>query len=273
MHDVEGNGARIPAMGLGTWELRGDTCVEIVAEGLKLGYRHVDTAQAYDNETEVGEGIRSSGVSRDEVFLTTKVWHDKLAAGQLEQSVEESVTRLGFDCVDLLLVHWPNSGVPLKETMEAMARVRKAGLTRHIGVSNFTVALIEKAIAVSSEPIVTNQIEYHPYLDQTKVMNACRNHGISVTAYCPIARGRVIGDPVIEAIAARHGKSAVQVTLRWLAQQPGVVSIPRTSSKARLAENLGIDGFKLSDEDMAAIYALAKPDGRLVSLDWAPDWD
>lgn len=273
MHDVESNGARIPAIGLGTWELRGDTCVEIVSEGLKLGYRHVDTAQAYDNEAEVGEGIRSSGVSRDEVFLTTKVWHTTLAAGPLERSVEESIAKLGFDCVDLLLVHWPDADVPVKETMEAMSRVRKAGLTRHIGVSNFTVALIEEAIAVSPESIVTNQIEYHPYLDQTKVMNACRKHGISVTAYCPIARGRVIGDPVLEAIAARHGRSAAQVTLRWLAQQPGVVSIPRTSSKTRLFENLDIDGFTLSDEDMAAISALAKPDGRVVNVDWAPEWD
>jgi diketogulonate reductase-like aldo/keto reductase len=273
MYKVESNGAEIPAIGLGTWDIRGAQCVEIVAEGLRLGYRHIDTAQGYDNEREVGEGLRASGVARDDVFLTTKVWHDKLNAGALETSVEESIARLGVDHVDLLLVHWPNPDVPVKETMEAMGRVRRNGLTRNIGISNFPVALIEEAVAVSPVPIVTNQIEYHPYLDQTKIIDACRRHGISITAYCPIARAKVIGDPVMEDIAARHSRNPVQVALRWLVQQPGVVAIPRTSSKTRLAENLDIDGFNLTDAEMAAIADLAHPEGRIVNVAWAPKWD
>ncbi len=273
MHIVESNGARIPALGLGTWDIRGETCVEIVAEGLKLGYRHVDTAAAYENEVQVGEGMRASGVAREDIFLTTKVWHDRLRSGDLEKSAEESIARLGVDYLDLLLVHWPNPAVPVRETMEAISRVKRDGLTRNIGISNFTVALVEEAVAASPEPIVTNQIEYHPYLDQAKVMEACRRHGISVTAYCPIARGKVVGDPVIEEIAARHGKTPVQVTLRWLVQQPDVIAIPRTSSKVRLAENLDIDGFTLSVAEMQAIAGLSHPQGRLVRAAWAPNWD
>lgn len=273
MHIVESNGARIPALGLGTWDIRGAQCVEIVAEGLRIGYRHVDTAASYENEREVGEGIRASGVAREDIFLTTKVWYDRIMAGELEASAEESVARLGVDHVDLLLVHWPNPAVPVKETMEAIARVKRAGLARNIGISNFTAALVEEAVAVSPEPIVTNQIEYHPYLDQAKIMDACRRHGISVTAYCPIARGKVVGDPVMEAIAERHGRTATQVALRWLVQQPGVIAIPRTSSKARLAENLDIDGFELSEAEMTEIAGLAHADGRLVRASWAPDWD
>lgn len=273
MHFVESNGARIPALGLGTWDIRGQTCVEIVTEGLKLGYRHVDTAAAYENEVQVGEGIRASGVAREDIFLTTKVWHDRLKSGDLEKSAEESIARLGVDYLDLLLVHWPNPAVAVKEKMEAISRVKRDGLTRHIGISNFTVALIEEAVAVSPEPIVTNQIEYHPYLDQAKVLETCRRHGISITAYCPIARGKVVGDPVIEEIAARHGKTPAQVTLRWLVQQPDVIAIPRTSSKARLAENLDIDGFTLSEAEMQAFANLSYPDGRLVRASWAPKWD
>ncbi|MEJ8574693.1 aldo/keto reductase [Microbaculum marinum] len=273
MHNVESNGARIPALGLGTWELRGDQCARIVEAGLKAGYRHVDTAQGYGNETQVGEGIRASGVAREDIFLTTKIWHDNLKAGPFRAAAEESVAALGTGYVDLLLIHWPNPAVPIAETMGAMAEVRAAGLARHIGISNFTVAQIDEAVAASEAPIVTNQIEYHPYLDQTKVREACARHGISVTAYCPIARGKVVGDPVIDPIAGRHGKSAAQVTLRWLVQQPDVIAIPRTSSPARLAENLDIDDFALSEEDMAAISGLARPDGRLVNVAWAPDWD
>jgi diketogulonate reductase-like aldo/keto reductase len=273
MHDVESNGASIPAIGLGTWELRGDECVEIVREGLNIGYRHVDTARAYGNERQVGEGIRASGVDRDDIFLTTKVWHDRLKGGDLERSVEESLAELGVDNVDLLLVHWPNPDVPLEETKAAMAKVQKDGLARHIGISNYTVAHVEQTAAVSELPIVTNQIEYHPYLDQSKVREACARHGISITAYCPIARGRVVGEAAIESIAAKYGKTAAQVTLRWLIQQPGVIAIPRTSSKTRLAENLDISDFSLSEAEMDTMSGLAQSDGRLVNVAWAPAWD
>lgn len=273
MHNVECNGASIPAIGLGTWELRGDICTEIVEEGLKLGYRHVDTAQGYANERQVGEGMRASGVAREDVFLTTKIWHDKLNSGVLEKAVETSLSDLGSGYIDLVLIHWPNPTVPLGETLAALSRVKRDGLVRNIGISNFTVDLVDQAATLSTEPIVTNQIEYHPYLDQSKVMAACRRHGISVTAYCPIARGRVIGDPVIDRIAKRHGRTSPQATLRWLVQQPDVIAIPRTSSKARLAENLDVDGFTLSDSEMTEIAGLSKPDGRVVNTAWAPKWD
>lgn len=273
MHEVVANGARIPAIGLGTWELRGEQCTEIVATGLELGYRHLDTAQAYGNEREVGEAIRASGVRRDDIFLTTKAWFDRLAAGDLEASAEESLARLGVDHVDLLLIHWPNPAIPLADSLQALARVKQRGLARHIGISNFTVALIEDAVRLCPEPLVTNQVEYHPFLDSQKVMAACAHHGLSLTAYCPLARGKVVGNPVIEEIAARHGRTAGQVALRWLVQQPGVIAIPRTSSKARLAENIDVFGFALTDDEMAAISGLARPDGRVVQASWAPDWD
>lgn len=273
MHEVTANGARIPAIGLGTWELRGAQCADIVQAGLALGYRHVDTAQAYGNEREVGAAIRASGVPRGDIFLTTKVWYDRLAPGELEASAEESLARLGTDYVDLLLIHWPNPAIPLADSLAALARVKQRGLARHIGISNFTVALIEEAVRLCPEPLVTNQVEYHPFLDASRVMAACRRHGLSLTAYCPLARGRVVGDPVIEEIAARHGKTAGQVALRWLVQQSGVIAIPRTSSTARLAENLDVFDFTLTDAEMAAIAGLARPDGRVVQVSWAPDWD
>lgn len=273
VHNVEANGASKPAIGLGTWDLRGDTCVDIVREAIGLGYRHVDTARMYANEREVGEGIRASGIDRGDLFLTTKVWHDQLAADALEASVDASLADLGTDYADLILIHWPDPDVPLKETLGALSRVRRDGRARHIGISNFPVALIEEAVAISDEPIVTNQVEWHVYLDQSKVLDACRRHGISVTCYCPIARGKVVGDPLMADVAARHGKSETQVALRWLVQQPGVVAIPRTSNRQRLAENLDIADFALSEEDMAAIGGLAHPQGRMVNAAWAPDWD
>lgn len=273
MHDVTANGARIPAIGLGTWELRGAKCVEIVAAGLAMGYRHIDTAQAYGNEREVGAAMRAGGVARGDIFLTTKAWFDRLAPGDLEASAEESLARLGTDYVDLLLIHWPNPAFPLADSLGALARVKQRGLARHIGISNFTVAMVDEAVRLCPEPLVTNQVEYHPFLDAHKVMAACRRNGLSLTAYCPLARGRVVGETVIEEIAARHGRTAGQVALRWLVQQPGVIAIPRTSSTVRLAENLDVFGFSLSEAEMAAVSGLARPDGRVVQVSWAPDWD
>jgi 2,5-diketo-D-gluconate reductase B len=272
MQIVEANGARIPAIGLGTMTLKDDVCIEIVSAALRDGYRHLDTAQMYGNEREVGEGMRASGVKREDVFLTTKVWHNRLAAGELERSVDESLERLKLPQVDLLLIHWPNVGIPLKETLGALAKVKRAGLTKHIGVANFTVALIEEAARVTDEPLVTNQIEVHPFVDQTKVMAACRRHGLSVTAYCPIARGKVPGNPVIERTAKAHGKSAGQVALRWLIQQ-NVIPIPRTAKPERLKENLAAFDFALSPADMAEIDGLKRSDGRVVNPPHAPKWD
>jgi diketogulonate reductase-like aldo/keto reductase len=269
---VKAHGAVIPIIGLGTWDVRGKTCARIVEQALRLGYRHVDTAQAYENEREVGEGVRASGLPREQVFVTTKVWWTHFSAGELEHSVAESLARLRMPYVDLLLLHWPNASVPLGETMAALAKVKREGLAKHIGVSNFTVALVEEALRVSTEPIVNNQFELHPYLDQSKLIAACRRHGISMTAYSPIARGRIKDDATLGAIARAHGKSAAQVCLRWLVQQ-GIIVIPRTSKLERLTENFEIFDFELTAAEMAAISALARPGGRTVDPSWAPNWD
>lgn len=272
MQVVEANGARIPLIGLGTWELRGRACARLVEQALRLGYRHIDTAQAYDNEREVGEGLRASGVRRDAVFVTTKIWPTHFAPHELERSAKESLARLRLGEVDLLLLHWPNPQVPLAETLGALVRVKRAGLARHIGVSNFTVALIEEAVAAAGEPLVCDQIEYHPYLDQSKVIEACRRHGMTPVAYSPVAKGRVKSDQALERIGACYGKSAAQVCLRWLAQQD-IPAIPRTSRIERLSENIDIFDFTLDDDEMRQIFAMGSAKGRLVDVAFAPKWD
>jgi len=255
MQFVEANGAKIPAIGLGTWELRGRTCARIVEQALKLGYRHLDTAQAYDNEREVGEGLRGSGVRRNEVFVTTKVWPTNFAPRDLLRSAKESLVRLRLTEVDLLLLHWPSRQVPLAETLGALAHARELGLTRHIGVSNFTVALIEQAVAACPAPLVCNQVEYHPYLDQTEVREACARNDMALVAYSPIAKGRVKNDKTLARIGDRYRKTAVQICLRWLVQQ-NVSAIPRSSKLERLSENIDIFDFELSDEDMQQVSAM-----------------
>lgn len=256
MNLVEGNGAKIPAIGLGTWELRGRTCARIVEQALRLGYRHIDTAQIYDNEREVGEGLRASSIKRDDVFLTTKVWTTHFKPKDLERSAKESLARLRMTEVDLLLLHWPNPQVPLSDTLGALARVRQAGLARHIGVSNFNAALLAEAVAACPEPLACDQVEYHPYLDQAGVMEACAGHGMAFVAYSPIAKGRIKNDRALARIGDRYRKTAAQVCLRWLVQQ-NVSAIPRTSKLERLQENLDVFGFELSDEDMHEISAMS----------------
>jgi 2,5-diketo-D-gluconate reductase B len=269
---VEANGAKIPAIGLGTWELRGRTCARLVEQALRLGYRHIDTAQVYENEREVGEGLRASGVRREEVFITTKVWTSHFAPHDLERSTKESLNKLRLTEVDLLLLHWPNPRVPLSETLEALAHVHKLGMAKHIGVSNFPVALIEEAVAKCPAPLVCDQVEYHPYLDQTKVRAACARHGMAVVAYSPVAKGRVKSDELLAGIGKAHRKSAAQVCLRWLVQQ-GVCAIPRTSRLERLSENLEIFDFELSEAEMGEISAMGSRDGRLTDFGFAPKWD
>lgn len=266
--------ARIPAIGLGTWDLRGETCSRIVEEALKTGYRHIDTAQGYDNETEVGEGLRASGVARDKVFITTKIRPQRISDGEMQRSMEESLSRLGVDHVDLALIHWPNPQIPLRDSMRALSDVKRRGLTRNIGVSNFTTHLLEPAVQLCSEPLIVNQFEYHPYLDQQKLLAAVRRHGLAITAYCPIALGKVVNDPAIKTIAARHGKTAAQVTLRWLVQQGDVIAIPRTSKVGRLRENLAVFDFELSSDNMQAMSSMTKPNSRLINEPaWVPAWD
>ncbi len=274
MHNVEAHGARIPALGFGTWELRDGLAVRLVEAALEIGYRHVDTAQMYENEREVGTAIRTSGIDRAEIFLTTKVWPDRFREGDLQRSVEESLDRLGLEAVDLLLLHWPNPAVPLAETMAALNDARARGMTRHIGISNFPSRLMQEAIRLSAAPLVTNQVEYHPFLSQNRVLAACRAAGMALTAYCPLARGRVFGDPVIERIAARHRKSPAQVALRWLVQQEGVVAIPRSSKPEHARANFEIWDFALDEAEMRAISALGSPAGRIVDIaGLAPAWD
>src|SRR5712691_8325976 len=272
MQVVAAHGARIPLLGLGTWELRGRTCARLVEQALRLGYRHIDTAQVYDNEREVGEGLRASGVKRDEVFVTTKIWTTHFAPKDLERSAKESLARLRLTEIDLLLLHWPNPQVPLVETLGALARVKQAGLARHIGVSNFTVALIEEAVAACPEPLVCDQVEYHPYLDQTKVREACARHGMALVAYSPVAKGRIKNDETLAQIGQAHGKTAAQVCLRWLVQQ-NVAAIPRTSRIERLSENIDIFDFVLSDDEMRQISQMGSVKGRLTDFGFAPKWD
>jgi 2,5-diketo-D-gluconate reductase B len=274
MSVVEANGARIPAIGLGTWDLRGRTCARLVESALRLGYRHVDTAEMYDNEREVGEGLRGSGIERDEVFITTKVWPSHFAPRELERSTKESLLRLRLSEVDLLLLHWPNPRIPLSETIPALCELRRMGLARHIGVSNFTIALVEEAVRHADAPLVCNQIEVHPLLDQSKLIAACRRSGMAVVAYSPIARGGVSKVRALTRIGKAHGKTAAQVSLRFLVQQ-AIVVIPRTSRPERLSENLAIFDFELSDVEMSEIAGLASRDGRIVDYAYfgSPKWD
>ncbi|MBX6328921.1 MAG: aldo/keto reductase [Pseudolabrys sp.] len=270
MQVVEAKGFRLPTVGLGTWTLRGRDCVRLVEQAIRIGYRHIDSAQMYGNEREVGEGVRASGL-RSEVVVTTKIEPSRLAPRDLVRSVEESLQRLALDAIDLLLIHWPNPRVPLADTLGAMLKLKREGLTRQIGVSNFTVALLEAANAITPE-LVCNQVECHPFLNQDKVMAACRRYGMAMVAYSPVARGNASGDAVLERIGRAHGKSAAQVSLRYLVQQ-GIVVIPRTSRVERLKENFDIFDFALSEAEMNEIRALARRNGRIVDWTWSPEWD
>jgi diketogulonate reductase-like aldo/keto reductase len=268
---VEAKGFRIPLVGLGTWALRGRDCARLVEQAIRIGYRHIDTAQMYDNEEAVGEGVRASGM-RGDVMVTTKVQPTLLSPPDLERSVKQSLAKLRIDHIDLLIIHWPNPRVPLAETLGAMAKMKQEGFTRAIGVSNFTVALLEEATKVSTEPLVCNQVEYHPFLNQDKVIAACKKHDMALVAYSPIARGGAMGNAVLERIGTTHGKSAAQVSLRYLVQQ-GIVVIPRTSKRERLEENFAIFDFDLTDAEMREIHGLSAANDRIVDWSWSPNWD
>ncbi|MBS1218165.1 MAG: 2,5-diketo-D-gluconate reductase [Proteobacteria bacterium] len=267
------HGCSMPQIGFGTSQL-GD-CGDLVATALQLGYRHIDTAWKYGSEKGVGAGIRASGVPRSEIFLVTKVSHEYLKADAFARSVDESLKNLRVDYVDMLHVHWPSMDkVPLTETMGALAKARRQGLTRHIGVANFNIALLEEAIRVCPEPLATLQAEFHPYLDQTKVLDYCRAHGMIFTAYCPLARGRLFTDAVLADIAKSHGKTIAQIALRWLVQQGNIAPIPRSSNPERIAQNLDVFNFVLTADEMSRIHALARPGGRIANpAGRAPVWD
>ena len=269
-------GAQIPAIGLGTFRLTGASAVDSISTALALGYRHLDTAAMYDNEKEVGEGLRASGVKRDEVFITTKVWTTDIAKGDLQASAQASLSRLKLDQVDLLLIHWPNKAIALAQSIEALCDARQRGYARNIGVANFPAAMLDDAVrlaATNGEKIAANQCEYHPHLSQAKVLEACRRHGVVFVSYCPLGQGRMTEDAAIAPIAARHGKTPSQIVLRWHVQQEGVAAIPKAASAGHQRDNLDVFGFVLPDEDMRAISALAKHDGRMVKPGFMPEWD
>ncbi|KAG4081124.1 hypothetical protein HA402_010295 [Bradysia odoriphaga] len=268
------HGATIPALGLGVFRMPAEDTARMVKTALQLGYRHIDTAQIYNNEADVGRGMTEAGVARDQVFLTTKVWVDKYRSKDFLASVRDSLEKLRTDYVDLLLLHWPNNDVPLAEQIDALNQVQALGQTRHIGVSNFNVALMQEAARLSAAPLVNNQVEYHPYLDQRIVRAEAKRLGMSVTAYFGMADGKVLTDPLIGAIAARLKKTPAQIALRWLVQQDDVIALSKTLHADRAAANAQIFDFELSQDDMTAISALANPDGRIVSPPGlAPAWD
>jgi diketogulonate reductase-like aldo/keto reductase len=263
-------GAEIPKLGLGTWQMHGDACVDAVRDALELGYRHVDTARAYDNEREVGRGLAASGVDRGDVWLTTKVWMDDLTRDRLHASVENSLLDLKTDYVDLVLIHWPSADVPLEETLAEMVRLRELGRVRHLGVSNFPAGMLSRALELG--PLVCDQVEYHPHLEQDRLLRLADQRDLVIAAYAPFAHGRIHDDEVLAEIGAAHGKSAGQVALRWLTEQERVVAIPKAASHENRARNLEVFDFELTADERERIAALPK-DRRHFDTSWAPDWD
>ena len=273
MKFVNAHGASIPALGFGVFRMSDEEVERVVPAALEAGLRHFDTAQIYQNEAALGRAIEKAGARRDELFLTTKVWVDNYSPEKFAASVDESLDKLKVDQVDLLLLHWPADKVAIADQIEKLNAVHAAGKTKFIGVSNQNVAQMKESIARSAAPIVTNQIEVHPYLDQTTVADAAKSAGVAVTAYFGMADGAVPRDPALIAIAEKHGKSAAQVALRWLIQK-GFIALSKTARPERVAENAAIFDFDLTGDDMAAIGKLTRPDGRLVSPPGlAPVWD
>jgi 2,5-diketo-D-gluconate reductase B len=263
-------GIEIPKLGFGTWQLSGDDCVVGVRDAIELGYRHIDTARAYGNETQVGQGLHDSGRNRDEIFLTTKLWYTDLHAVGVHDQLEQSLRELRTEYIDLLLVHWPNRRVPIAETLAAMVEARDAGRVRHLGVANFPTALLREAL--DHAPLIGNQVEYHPYLAQPQMLALARERDVMVTAYSPLAQGAVLRDRVLADIAAAHDRSPAQVALRWLLDQPQVSAVPKASSAEHRAANLDVFGFELTDEERGRIAGLDRG-YRTIDPPWAPDWD
>jgi 2,5-diketo-D-gluconate reductase B len=273
MDYIDVRSVKVPALGFGTWAVIGAGAYNTTRQALDLGYRHIDTAQIYGNEVEIGRAIRDSGIARSEIFLTTKVAPNNLRAAAVKRSHEESLKRLGLDHVDLLLIHWPNPEVPLGETLDALAALRAAGKTRHLGVSNFSVKLLREAVDQHGAELLCNQVEYHPYLAQRAVLAAARRYGMMLTAYALVARGRVFKDKTLVAIGRKYGKSAAQVALRWLIEKDGVAAVPKAARREHATANIDIFDFALSAEDRAAIDALAEGDRLVEWGGYSPDWD
>ncbi len=272
---LSAHGAQIPAVGYGTMLFPApERAVELIVYSLECGYRHIDTARKYGSEKWVGEGIRASGLPRKDIWVTTKVTEENAKADDFTRSVDTSLKALGLDYVDLLLIHWPQPKVPLEETLGALAKARREGLAKNIGVSNFTVPLLDEAVGKCPEPLLTNQIEYHAYIRQDKIIAACGRHGLLVTCHVPLARGAVLKDPVIRDVAKSHGKTAAQVALKWLVQQPDMVVVPRALEYSEIKENIDIFDFELSENEMNQISGLRDRNRRIVDPTVRrPVWD
>jgi 2,5-diketo-D-gluconate reductase B len=249
-------GEKVPSLGLGTWRLTGEGCVRAVERALDLGYRHIDTAQIYANEDEVGRGIRYSGVVREEIFLVTKVWTSSFYHDDVIRSTHGSLKKLQTEYVDLLLMHWPNPSVPLKETLGAMRELQDEGNVKHVGVSNFSPSMVEEATRHAE--IFCNQVEYHPYRGQEELLEQARDMNYLLTAYSPVAGGAAVNDATLREIGKTHGKTAAQVALRWLIQQEKVAAIPKAANEDHLVGNFDIFDFELSDEEMERVFALRR---------------
>ncbi len=247
-------GVQVPSLGLGTYRLSGEECARAVERALSLGYRHIDTAQMYDNEGEVGRGIQSSGIAREDIFLVTKVRTSAFSHDRTIRSTRESLRKLGTDYVDLLLMHWPNPSVPLEETLGAMRELQEEGSVRYIGVSNFPPSMVEEAAQHAT--IFCNQVEYHPYKAQDELLEQAGEMDYLLTAYSPVARGRVLNDRTLEEIGEAYGKTSAQVALRWLTQQQKVAAIPKATSEDHLESNLDVFDFELSEEEMVRIFGV-----------------
>ncbi|MBS1271061.1 MAG: putative oxidoreductase [Candidatus Marinimicrobia bacterium] len=249
-------GADIPALGIGTWQMHGSTCRKSVLKALEIGYRHVDTAQMYRNEEEVGKAIRESDISRDDIFLTTKVVQSNLAPSDVLSSTRASLDRLESEYIDLLLIHWPSSTVPIPDSIQAMNELQEEGVVKHIGVSNFSVAEMQEALNASETPIITNQVEFYPSRTRGAILDFCQENDLMLTAYSPLGKGRIIGHPTLEDIGEKYGKSSAQVALHWLIQQLNVSVIPKASTDQHIRENFDIFDFELSEKEMKIVASL-----------------
>jgi 2,5-diketo-D-gluconate reductase B len=267
-------GANIPLLGFGTYGMSGSKLQNVMVAALQEGFRHIDTAQMYGNESDVGAAIRASGVARSDVFVSTKVWVSNYSRDRFMTSVEASLRELRSDYIDLLLVHWPRGGAPMAEQVEGLNRAVSSGKVRHVGVSNYSADMVRAAAALLEHPLVTNQVEYHPFLDQSALLRQAAASESSLMAYCGMAVGRVFRTDLLKDIAARHRRSVAQVVLRWLIQQQRVIALSRTENVARISDNAKIFDFALSAADMAAITRLRAPGNRIVDPPHlAPAWD
>jgi len=266
------NGLDLPAIGLGTWPMTGSECTQAVRQALEVGYRHIDTATAYDNEAAVGQALRDSDVPREQIHLTTKVWWDRLAPKAMRQSLEGSLRALGTEQVDLFHIHWPGKDWDLARSIETLVALRDEGKARSIGVANFPLGLLRQVVETLGAPLSAIQVEYHVLLGQQPLLDYARRHDLLLTAYTPLARGQAAAQPVIQAIARKHGVLPSQVALKWLLDQDSVAVIPKAGSRENQLANLAASDVQLDDEDRAAIAGLPK-DQRVVSPAFAPDWN